>query len=133
MNEITPTLSQIRMLATLKGQEWLIRSDAVRDYALSSVDAAERSSQEERADSYWSQFYTLRKAAFIDQDGIGHVEVRGVLMNKAPTLYEQLGLVTRYGTKGSTCRQYRFAMASRALALTGSSPGPASSSLRRPR
>ena len=34
----------------------------------------------------------------IDGDGIAHIEIRGALLNKGPSLYEKLGLITRYST-----------------------------------
>jgi protease-4 len=98
MKTITPNTSQLRMLASLKSQQWLMRPDVVRDFALSALEATEKASTEQRADSYWELFYTLRKAAFVDTNGIAHIEVRGALMDRAPKLYEQLGLATRYST-----------------------------------
>jgi hypothetical protein len=95
MKTITPNTSQLRMLASLKSQQWLMRPDVVRDFALSALEATEKASTEQRADSYWELFYTLRKAAFVDANGIAHIEVRGALMDRAPKLYEQLGLATR--------------------------------------
>lgn len=95
---ITPNTSQLRMLASIKSQQWMIRPEAVQDFALSALEVAEKSNGEQKADSYWSQFYTLRKAAYIDGNGIAHIEVRGALMNKAPSIYEYLGLATRYST-----------------------------------
>lgn len=97
MKTITPSTAQLRMLASIKSQQWLIHSDSIQDFALSALEAAEKSN-EPRADSYYEQFYTLRKDAFIDSDGIAHIEVRGALLNKAPSFYEKLGLATRYGT-----------------------------------
>jgi protease-4 len=98
MKTITPNTSQLRLLASLKSQRWLMRPDMVQDIALASLEATEKAGTEERADSYWEMFYTLRKAAFVDANGIAHVEVRGALMDRAPKLYEQLGLATRYST-----------------------------------
>lgn len=98
MKTISPNVAQLRMLVSLKNHPWMIRPDAVSDYALSALEAAEKSSDQNRADGYWEQFYTLRQGPSIDSDGIGHVEVRGALLNKAPSIYEKLGLVTRYST-----------------------------------
>jgi ClpP class serine protease len=95
---ITPNTAQLRMLASIKSQQWMIRPEAVQDFAFSALEVAEKSNGEQKADSYWSQFYTLRKAAYIDGNGIAHIEVRGALMNKAPSIYEMLGLATRYST-----------------------------------
>jgi ClpP class serine protease len=98
MTSITPNTSQLRLLASLKSQQWMIRPDLVQDVALASLEATEKASGEQRADSYWELFYTLRKPAAIDSNGIAHIEVRGALMDRAPKLYEQLGLATRYST-----------------------------------
>lgn len=98
MKTITPSTSQLRMLASIRSQSWIIRPEAMQEFALAAMDVAEKSSSEHRADSYWEQFYTLRQKAFIDGDGIAHIEVRGALLNQASTLYETLGLATRYGT-----------------------------------
>ncbi len=98
MNTIIPSTSQLRMLATLRDQQWMIRPDLVQSFALGALEAAEKSGPEKRADSYWEQFYTLRRPAFIDGDGIAHIEIRGALLNKCPQIYEYLGLATRYPT-----------------------------------
>jgi len=98
MKTITPNTAQLRMLASIKSQQWMIRPEAVQNFALAALEVGEKSSGDERADSYWEQFYTLRKAAFIDGNGIAHIEVRGALLDKSPAIYETLGLVTRYST-----------------------------------
>jgi ClpP class serine protease len=98
MKTINPSTAQLRMLASIKSHHWFIRADNVQDYALSVLEAAEKSGGEERSDSYWEQFYTLRKPVHLDANGIAHVEVRGALLEKAPPIYEMLGLVTRYST-----------------------------------
>lgn len=85
------------MLASLSGQQWLMREDIIPAFALSALEATEKADQE-RADGYWSEFYDLRTPAYIDGDGIAHIEIRGALMNKAPKFYEKLGLATRYNT-----------------------------------
>jgi protease-4 len=94
---ITPTIPQLKMLASIRSHQWIIRPDAVQDFALSALHAADLSA-EPRADSYWADLYTLRVPAYMDADGIAHIEARGALLNKAPSLYEKLGLATRYGT-----------------------------------
>jgi len=97
MKTITPSTSQLRILASLRSERWMIRPEAVQDYALSAMDAAEKGDSQ-RADSYWEDYYTLRKAAFVDNRGIAHIEIRGAVMNKAPSLYEKIGIATRYKT-----------------------------------
>lgn len=97
MKTITPSTSQLRMLASIKGERWSIRPDRVQDFAMAALEASERSA-EPRADSYWADFYNLRTPAYLDADKIAHIEVRGSLLNKAPAIYEKLGLATRYST-----------------------------------
>jgi len=98
MTPITPTIGQLRMLASLRDHQWMIQPDRVQSFALGALEAAEKAGTEQRADSYWEQFYTLRKPAYIDGNGIAHIEIRGVLMDGIGAIYEFLGLATRYGT-----------------------------------
>lgn len=98
MKHVTASTAQLRMLSSIRSHQWFIRPDAVQDYALSALEAAEKSDSEERADSYWEQFYTLRKPMHMDADGIAHVEIRGALLFRCPPIYEYLGLATRYET-----------------------------------
>lgn len=84
------------MLASIKGENWMIRPDMVQSFALSALEIGERRADSE--DDYLSNFYTKRESAFIDGDGIAHIEVRGALLNKAPSIYEKWGLATTYGT-----------------------------------
>ena len=91
-------MPQLRMLSSIRSHQWMIRPDAVQDYALAALEAAEKSATEERADSYWEQFYTLRKPMHMDSDGVAHIEIRGALLFKCPPIYEYLGLATRYNT-----------------------------------
>lgn len=97
MKTITPSTAQLRMLASVKSQAWLIRPDAVQNFAISALEASEKS-EVERSDGYWEQFYNLRQPAFIDKDGIGHVQIVGALLYQCPKIYEFLGLATRYST-----------------------------------
>jgi len=107
MKTITPTIGQLRMLASIKGQQWMIRPEAVEEFALSALEIPEHASTRSRADmndddddgdGWWSDYYTLRKSMFIDPDGIAHIQVRGALLNQCPPIYEKLGIATRYGT-----------------------------------
>lgn len=97
MKTITPSTAQLRMLASIKGELWMIRPDMVQSFALSALEIGERKSYSDQ-DDYLSNFYTKRQNAFIDGDGIAHIEVRGALLNKAPAIYEKWGLATTYGT-----------------------------------
>ena len=87
----------MRMLASIRDNQWLMLDTAIQGFALAALDVAEKS-EAERSDSYWEDFYTLRTDANIDGDGIAHVEIRGALLYKSPTIYEKLGLTTRYST-----------------------------------
>lgn len=95
MKTITPSTAQLRMLASIKGETWMIRPDMVQHFALSALELGE---QRADSDDWLSNYYTKRQAAFIDADKIAHIEVRGALLNKAPSIYEKWGLATTYGT-----------------------------------
>lgn len=90
---ITPTTSQLRMLASIRGQQWFIRPDAVQLFAFSALEVPDKG-----AEFDWSDFYDMRKAAFVDSERIGHIQIKGALMNKCPAIYEKLGIATRYET-----------------------------------
>jgi len=90
---MTPTISQLRMLASIKSQAWMIRPDLVSEFALAALEVPEKKSEFDLSD-----FYPMRNEAGIDQDGIGHVDIRGALLNSSPKIYEKLGLATTYGT-----------------------------------
>lgn len=97
MKTISPTTAQLRMLASVKSQTWLIRPEAVQNFAMSALEASEKT-EVERSDAYLEQFYNLRQAAFIDADGIAHIQIVGALLFSCPAIYEKLGLATRYET-----------------------------------
>lgn len=40
----------------------------------------------------------MRSQAVVDENGVGHVEIKGALLDKSPAIYEKLGLVTTYKT-----------------------------------
>ena len=82
------------MLSSLRGQLWMIRTDMVTNFALAALEAREDNREEE-----WREdFYDMRKAAFVDQSGIGHVEIKGALMESIARIYEKLGIATKYET-----------------------------------
>lgn len=91
-----PTIANLRMLASLKGRVWGIRPDAVEHFALAALDVPAKS----ELDLDMSDFYDLREPYEIDGDNVGHVSVKGVLMDSAPRVYEKLGLATLYETIG---------------------------------
>lgn len=90
---ITPTTSQLRMLASIRGQQWFIKPDAVHEFALTALEIPELS-----ADFNLSDFYDMRSGMSIDGDGVAHVQIKGALLNKCPGIYEKLGIATRYET-----------------------------------
>lgn len=93
MKRIDPTISQLRMLASIKGQQWMIRPDMVGVFALSALEAADVEMSAEISD-----FYPMRNAAMVDANGIATVEIKGALLNSGPKIYEKLGLATYYST-----------------------------------
>lgn len=96
MKTITPTIPQLRMLASLNGQQWLIMERAVPDFAMAALDVSEKAS--EGMTISLEDFFELRPETKIDADGIASVHVHGVLMDSCPPIYEKLGLVTCYST-----------------------------------
>lgn len=95
MKTISPTTAQLRMLASIKGETWMIRPDMVQSFALSALELGE---QRADSDDWLANYYTRRQAAFLDADKIAHIEVRGALLNKAPAIYEKWGIATTYET-----------------------------------
>lgn len=93
MKTITPTISQLRMLSSIKGQRWAIRPEAVEEFALSALDLAENSAVMDDPD-----FQNQRAPMFMDADGIAHIEITGALLNKVAQIYERNGLATAYST-----------------------------------
>jgi ClpP class serine protease len=97
MKTITPTTAQLRMLASIKSQQWLIQPEAMQDYAMAALELTGRCDSDS-SDDFLDQFYTRRVAMFLDGDGIAHIQVVGSLLNKAPAIYEKWSLATRYDT-----------------------------------
>jgi len=95
MNAITPTIGQLRMLASLRGQQWMIRPDAIQQFALAALDVPEKSNA---LNIEFTDFFELRPEAMMDADGIAHIHVQAMLVNSCPPIYEKLGLATRYTT-----------------------------------
>lgn len=93
MRTLNPNISQLRMLASIRNQSWMIRPDMVSEFALSALEIPEKKQEFEIED-----FYTLRPPPSIDQSGIGHMSIKGALLNQAPRIYEKLGVATTYGT-----------------------------------
>ena len=95
MNTITPTIGQLRMLASLRGQQWMVRPDAIQSFALAALDVPEKSNS---INIQMEDFFELRPVPSIGGDNIGHVHIQGMLVNSCPPIYEKLGLATCYRT-----------------------------------
>ena len=93
---ITPTTGQLRMLATIKGKEWLILESQLPKFALSALDASSRS---ESIDYDIEDFFELRPESTFDPvTGIATIWIHSVLLDSCPKIYEKLGLATCYST-----------------------------------
>lgn len=95
--QIQPTTNHLRMLASARGELWAMDEPRVQDFALTCLDAVEK------VEKFYdlSDLFPMRMETAMHQTAGGNVAVigvRGSLMNKAPKLYEDLGLVTRYQT-----------------------------------
>lgn len=95
MKTITPTISQLRMLASIRGQQWMIRPDMIQQFALAALDVPEKANA---LGIQLEDFFELRPAAAIDGDGIAHIHIHSALVDSCPAIYEKLGLCTRYST-----------------------------------
>jgi len=100
MISFTPTIAQLKMLASVRGNLWLVMEDKAVELALAGLELSERVGKKE---SFWTDedledFYTVRKKAFIDGDKIAHIEVRGAMMWDCPSIHERAGLAIRYKT-----------------------------------
>ena len=95
MKTIQPNTTQLRMLASVKSQQWLMNPNEVQNFALAALEAEDRTN---KADSDLALFYDMRKPMSIDADGIAHIEIKGSLLYNCPPIYEKLGLAVRYET-----------------------------------
>ena len=93
MKILTPNISQLRMIQSIRGHQWMIRPDKVSEFVLAALDVPEKKAEFDLAD-----YYDLRTAAFVDPQGVGHVEIKGALLQTTPKIYEKLGLATKYQT-----------------------------------
>lgn len=96
MTTITPTIGQMRMLASLRGQHWMVRPDAIQSFALAALDIPEKASNS--ISISFEDFYELRPPPVMDTNSIGHVFIHGMLVDSCPPIYEKLGLALRYST-----------------------------------
>ena len=95
MKTIEPTIGQLRMLASIKGQQWMIRPDCIQSYALAALDVPDKANS---LNLTIEDFYELRPPATMDGDGIAHVWIHSALVDSCPGIYEKLGICTRYST-----------------------------------
>lgn len=82
------------MLASVRGELWAMNEHRVQEFALACLDACER-------DGDLSAFFPMRAEVQLAETMAGTVAVipvKGSLLNKAPRIYEELGLATRYQT-----------------------------------
>ena len=87
------------MLSSLRNEMWMVHEEKAIELALSALQLSEKTSKE----SYWSDeelsdYYTLRKKSYIDENQIAHIEVRGAMLFDCQPLYERVGLAIRYST-----------------------------------
>lgn len=101
MTSITPTISNLRMLSSIRGQQWMIRPDKVEEFALAAMELPQK--RAECDDDEVDDYFPMRCEPWIDAIGIGHVEVKGALLNECPKIYEKLGLATTYATIIDDC------------------------------
>jgi ClpP class serine protease len=95
----TPTISQLKMLASLRGNLWMVHEEKSVELALAALELSEKTKKE----SYWSDeelsdYYTLRQKPYVDENGIAHIEVRGAMLMDCAPLYERVGMAIRYST-----------------------------------
>jgi len=95
MKTITPTISQLRMLSSIRGQQWLMRPDSIQTFALAALDVPEKSNA---LNISIEDFFELREPMSIDADGIAHIHIHAALVDSCPPIYEKLGLCTCYAT-----------------------------------
>lgn len=99
MINFTPTINQLKMLAALRGNLWCIHEGPAVELALAGLQLAERQPKgSSYSDEELSDFYTLRKPAYVDQMGVAHIEVRGALLKECRPIMERVGLSVRYST-----------------------------------
>ncbi len=93
------TVTQIKMIAALAADQWMVNDHSAARLGLAAMELSARNPKE----SYWtdeelSDHYTLRRKAFMDDEGIAHIEVRGAMVADCAPLYERVGLAIRYST-----------------------------------
>lgn len=95
MRTIEPTISQLRMLASIRGKQWMIMPDSMQTFALAALDVPEKSNA---LNIQIEDFFELRPDSVLDADGVAHIHIHGALVDSCAAIYEKLGLCTRYST-----------------------------------
>jgi protease-4 len=95
MKTITPTISQLRMLSSIKGKQWMMLPESMQTFALAALDVPEKANS---LNIQIEDFFELRPEAVLDADGIAHIHIHGALVDSCAAIYEKLGLCTRYST-----------------------------------
>jgi len=95
MKTITPTISQLRMLSSIRGKQWMMHPESMQTFALAALDVPEKSGA---LNIQIEDFFELRPESVLDADGIAHIHIHGALVDSSPAIYEKLGLCTRYST-----------------------------------
>jgi len=99
MISFTPTVSQLKMLASLRGNLWSIHEPSAVSLALSALELSERNPKgSSYSDEELSDYYTLRRKSGIDGNGIAHIEIRGALLKDCRPIQERVGHAIRYST-----------------------------------
>ena len=93
------TVTQLKMLSALASDQWMVNGQFAARLGLSAMELSGRQPKE----GYWSDdelsdYYTLRKKPYMDDNGIAHIEVRGGMLMDCAPLYERVGLAIRYST-----------------------------------
>ena len=86
------------MLASLRGNLWMVHEEKSVELALSALELSEKTKRESYSDEYLAEYYTLRQKSFIDGNGIAHIEVRGGMLMDCAPIYERVGMAIRYST-----------------------------------
>jgi protease-4 len=94
----TPTISQLKMLASLRSNLWMVHEEKSVELALSALELSEKTERDSYSDEYFAEYYTLRQKSFIDSNGIAHIEVRGGMLMDCAPIYERIGMAIRYST-----------------------------------
>ena len=82
------------IISGIKRRSWMTDMDAIKEYASVAAEANSKATQNIAFDD----FYTPRKPATMDENGIAYIHITGMLLDEAPPIVEKLGIGTTYGT-----------------------------------